>query len=165
MLVGKVTKQQRHDPKRKTYLSTWWLGEPQGPLVHQWMLDGKVVLVVKYRDLFLSIAGDGSGGIISGLDSWSLCCLLDLWGGLFLLFDRLDWDLCFFGHCDEVCWWLLRRSCRLVCCGGVGLEGRLEEKRGLLLSLTKKTKKMFRVGLFKGEYEPDDFSRRRLFSG
>ena len=35
-------------------LSAGWLGEPQGPLVHQGMLDIEVVLVVKDSDLLFA---------------------------------------------------------------------------------------------------------------
>ncbi len=34
-------------------LSTWWLGEPESPLVHQWMLDVEIVFVMEDSDGFV----------------------------------------------------------------------------------------------------------------
>lgn len=34
-------------------LSTWWLGEPESPLVHQGMLDVEIVFVMEDRDGFV----------------------------------------------------------------------------------------------------------------
>lgn len=52
-----------------TDLSTWWLGEPQSPLVHEGMLDVEVVLVVEDSDLLLILVAV-LGAII---------CLVAIW--------------------------------------------------------------------------------------
>lgn len=36
-----------------TCLSTWWLGEPESPFVHQWMLDVEIVFVMEDSDGFV----------------------------------------------------------------------------------------------------------------
>lgn len=47
---------QYHDQNNKSLgacLSTWWLGEPESPLVHQRMLDVEIVFVVEDSDWFV----------------------------------------------------------------------------------------------------------------
>lgn len=41
--------------RRELYLSAWWLGEPQCPLVHKWVLDREIVRVVKDGDRLIRV--------------------------------------------------------------------------------------------------------------
>jgi hypothetical protein len=52
----------------KTHLATWRLGEPQCPLVHQWVLNIEVVLIMEDGDLFLASLSIWLGILISA--SW-----------------------------------------------------------------------------------------------
>lgn len=51
-------------------LSTGWLGEPQGPLVHERVLDIEVVLVMEYGDLIL---------ILVAVCLCAIVCLVAIW--------------------------------------------------------------------------------------
>jgi len=81
------------EAQAQTCLSTRWLGEPKSPLVHQWVLDIEVVLVVEDSDLLILSARcwllvlvtvgtlwrNGDGGQINwgrGIDRrlWGDCC-------------------------------------------------------------------------------------------
>lgn len=77
----------------QTCLSTWWLGEPECPLVHERVLDVEVVLIVEDGDLLILSTGrgllvlvavgafwrNGDGGQVDGCRSingclWGDCC-------------------------------------------------------------------------------------------